>query len=418
MRSPVIVRPLTAAIALFIAAGSAVPAQEAADLFDPSVLHEIRLSIANRDLQQLRETYLENTYYAADIQWGGVKLRNVGIRSRGRSSRDQAKLGLQVDFNRYITGQRFLGLKALVLDNLWQDPTMIRERISMAVFARMGLPAPRVAFAKVFINNEYLGVYGLVEAIDSVFLKRTFGESEGFLFEYKHQKDYHGAYLGDELDPYKRFFEPRTNEKQPDSVLYSPFRDMFREVSQPRDSVWHTRLAEYIDVEQLLKYVAVESYLTDDDGFLGADGMSNFYVYRAADSNVHRLIPWDKDLTLRHPQQYVVTRVEENELFRRLLSYRSARLFFYRQVEAVARSVHQDDWLRNEVTQSVKLIAAAAQEDALKPVSNEDMTAALRELAKFVRQRSQFVRNDLKALKESGWKPAFWDASERPSEGH
>lgn len=52
-------------------------------------------------------------------------------RSRGSSSRNGVKPGPLVKF-----GQEFIGLKALVLDNFWQEPTMIRERISMQVFQR------------------------------------------------------------------------------------------------------------------------------------------------------------------------------------------------------------------------------------------------------------------------------------------
>lgn len=413
MRIPISVRTLLVAIVLAVAAGVPVPAQDAGELFDATVLHEIKLSISTRDLQQLRDTYQDNTYYAADIQWRDLKVRNVGIRSRGRSTRAASKLGLQVDFNRYVTGQRFLGMKALVLDNLWQDPSMVREQVAMAFFARMGLPAPRVSFAKLYINNEFQGVYGIVEAIDSVFAQRAFGESEGFLFEYKQQPMYNGAYLGDELDPYKQLFEPRTREKQPDVVLYEPFRNLFREISQPRDPVWPTRVAEYLDLEQLVKYVAVETYLADDDGFLGANGMSNFYVYRSDGSNVHRLIPWDKDLTFAEVERPLLTRLEDNELFRRLMAYRAGRVKFYQHLAAMAASAHEEDWLKAQLTQSVSLIAEAAKEDTLKPYAEDATAEALRTLRQFVRFRSRYVRTQLKELRDSNWAPSYWDASER-----
>ena len=32
-------------------------------------------------------TYLENTYYPADVTWNGIRVRNAGVRSRGRGSR-------------------------------------------------------------------------------------------------------------------------------------------------------------------------------------------------------------------------------------------------------------------------------------------------------------------------------------------
>ena len=401
------------AAALILAAGARVPAETDAELFDLSAVQEIRLTMSTRDLNTLRERFEDNTYYAADFQWRETKIRNVGIRSRGRASRVSSKLGIQVDFNRYITGQRFVGLKALVLDNLWQDPAFVRERVSMAFFSRMGLPAPRATFARVYINNEYQGLYGLVEPIDSVFAERVFGEPDGFLFEYKKQPSYVGAYLGEELEPYKQLFEAKTREKQPDSVLYSPIRDLFREVSQPRHSAWRDTVGALANVEQLVRHVAVETYLAEDDGFLGSSGMSNFYVWRSEQNTAHRIIPWDKDLTFAGTEVHVLTRVEDNEIFRRLMAYRPLRMLYFDALEEMAKSAREETWLRKEIAASAGLIRDAVYEDPQKPYSNEDFEVSLKWLRQFPRLRSVYVLNSVRELKKAKWTPAFWDASEK-----
>ena len=108
-------------------------------------------------------------------------MRNAGIRVRGRTSRSPEKPALRIDFNRYVAEQEFLGLKSLALDNLWQDPSMIRERLAMLVFRRMGVPAPRESHAGVRrpASREFVGVYGIVEVIDR-FLETQPGEEEGY----------------------------------------------------------------------------------------------------------------------------------------------------------------------------------------------------------------------------------------------
>jgi hypothetical protein len=58
------------------------------------------------------------------------------------------KPSFRVDFNRYVTGQTFFGLDALTLDSSWQDPSMITNRLSMLIFRRMGIAAPRVAHVR------------------------------------------------------------------------------------------------------------------------------------------------------------------------------------------------------------------------------------------------------------------------------
>ena len=116
--------------------GTGSSATTSADaFFDDSVLQEIRFTINSKDWQTLKDNYLSNEYYPCDFEWRGQKVRNVGIRSRGTGSRSGIKPGLRVDFDRYTTGQRFLGLKSFVLRNNTQDMTNLHERLSMLMFA-------------------------------------------------------------------------------------------------------------------------------------------------------------------------------------------------------------------------------------------------------------------------------------------
>ena len=86
-----------------------------------------------------------------------------------------------------MTGQKFLGLKSIVLKNLWQDGSMMHERLAMAFFARMGQPASRQSFCRLYINNELQGLYVIVESVDNSYLDRTLGEHAGYLYSYQFQ---------------------------------------------------------------------------------------------------------------------------------------------------------------------------------------------------------------------------------------
>ena len=275
-----------------------VRGQAEAALFDSSTLHEIRLLMNARDLESLRAQYLENTYYPADLIWRDMRVRNVAIRSRGLATRSPTKLGLLVDFDRYVEGQELLGQRSLVLDNLWLDASMMREHLAMTMFARMGQPAPRTSFARLYINDEYQGLYEIVETIDQPFLARALGDPSGYLFEYHFVAPFYGTFLGDDLQSYKPYFEPRTRELESDSMLYGPIRDLFREVNQADDPVWRERAGQYLDVSQFITHAAVENFLAENDGTLGFAGMANFYLYRSDGTSQHRLLPWDKDSTV------------------------------------------------------------------------------------------------------------------------
>lgn len=393
-----LIRAAAAAACLWSAAPAA--AQTAEDLFDPQAVHDIRLSINSRDYRQLREEWMSDTYYTADFTWRGIRVRNVGVRSRGVGSRNPQKLGLRVDFDRYTSGQSFLGLRSLVLDNVWQDGSFIAERTAMLLFERLGQPAPRESYARVYINHVYQGLYAVVESVDESFLSRTLGEQDGYLFGYQHRGPWHAEDRGDAYQGYKDFFEAETRQLEPDVIVYGPIRDLFREVNGPDDAVWRERVERYIDLPQFVRHVAVEVYLAEIDGFLGMNGMNNFFLYRSAGSLVHRWIAWDKDSALLDSTFGIFTGVHENVLVRRTLAFPDLRALYLDVLEACAQVATDDDWLIGEVNRLAAIAEPAVRDDTLKQFSTEEFFGAVEKIRRFVLERPAFVRTEVARARE------------------
>jgi spore coat protein H len=381
-------------LALLIAPAAA-RAQTAADFFDNRTLHEVRLYIHSGDLLELRARYLEDFYVPGDFEWRGVRVRNVGVRVRGLATRSAVKPGLRIDFNRYAAGQTFLGMSALVLDNALRDASFVRERVSMAFIERMGQPAPRESFAKVYINGLYEGLYVLVEAVDKEFLAREVGDGLGYLFEHKYADGFYGEFLGDDYAPYKLRFAAETHKLESDHTLYAPIRELFREVNQEVDVLWRERVGWFVDLPQVVTHVAIETFLAEFDGFLGGAGMANFYLYRPVATNVHRLIAWDRDTTFQDVESPIFARASENALMSRALRFGDLRALFLDVLEQCARSAAEDRWLEMEILQSHELIRDAAYEDGNKPSSNEEYELAIAHLLSFAQRRPAFVLDEI-----------------------
>jgi spore coat protein CotH len=377
-------------------------AQTAADLFDRNTVQEIRLFINTRDLDQLRTRFREDIYYVVDVQWRNIRVRNAAVRSRGGVSRDPSKPALRIDFNRYTTAQRFLGLKALVLDNLWQQPSFVAESTAMAFFERMGQPAPRLSFCRLYINNVSHGVYAIVEAVDTDFLARTLGENTGYLFSYQLHERFYGDYLGDNLGEYKLRFQAQTHELESDAILYAPIRDLFREVNHPDDAVWRERVEQYIDLRQFVTQAAIENFLAEIDGVLGVFSMNNFYLYRHSGTSRHRLIPWDKDSTLTFADWPIFNNADENVLFRRAMAYRDLFDLYLEVLQRCAWSAAEEQWFEGEITRAAALVAPHVPGDARKRFSNEEFDEAVIQLRRFARERPSFVLKEVQKIKAAG----------------
>ena len=272
-------------LALLFAART-VSAQSMENFFDDSTVHELRLTLNSKDWAALKENFRENIYYPAALQWNGVTVSNVGIRSRGLGSRSGTKPGLRVDIDRYNASQTFVGLKSFVLDNLVQDPSMVRERVAMAFLRRMGLPAPREAHARLMVNGSFAGLYAIVETIDKGFLGRSFGEdskggteNDGYLFEYDYTREWRFENLGSNLDEYK-IFDPKTHESAAATTLWGPIADMVKTVNDTPDAIFDREVSSYLDLTKFVDLIALEAFLAEDDGIMGYAGLNNFYFYR------------------------------------------------------------------------------------------------------------------------------------------
>ena len=389
------VRPLAIGAlfgALLVLHATDVYAQTQAEFFNEQVLHEVRLFVNSRDYRLLRDRYQENIYVPADMVWKGLRVRNVGVRTRGTGSRNPTKLGLRVDFNRYTKKQQFLGLNSLILDNLWQDASLIREALAMSIYRRMGHPAPREAFARLYINNQYQGLYALVEPVDPVFLQRTIGENSGYLFEYHWVMPFYTEYLGDGLGPYRILFQPQNHELEAESLLYGPIRDLFREINEPDDAVWRTRVDERIDLAQFMTHAAIQGFLAQNDGLLGYAGLNNFYLYRFAGTNRHRLFPWDEDYAFTFIGSSLFRRGEQPVvLFERAFAEPDLRTVFLDAAEACARAITESGWLSAEIDRLVALIGSSVFEDTRKQYSNDDFLAGVDFLRAFAASRTEQV---------------------------
>jgi spore coat protein CotH len=389
-----------AAIGLTFACAGPALAQTSADLFDASVLQEIRLNVNSRDLASLKAHTELNTHYAADLQWRSIKVRNVAIRSRGSGSRNPIKPGLLVEFDRYTTGQKFLGLSAIVLRNGWQDPSLIRNKLAFTMFEQMGLSAPRESFCKLFINNEYMGLYTITEQVDGTFATRVTGETDGTLFEYHNMFIWNAEDLGS-IAAYKPILEPRTHVLDADTILYTPIQQLFREVNGPDDAVWLDRVQQYLDLDEFVRHVAVETFIVENDGITGFHGMNNFYLYRFQGTQKHRLFVWDKDNAfLFPPESAPVDPPQSNILFRRAMNYPDWRELYFRTLEQCAIIAGTDNAMANQIDQIMSVIFSAVQADTKKQFSNADFDNAVNFLRDFAARRPQQVLTDVARLRK------------------
>ncbi len=374
--------------------------------FDGSVLHDIYLDLEESDWQALRDNYLENTYYPSTFRWDDITVTNIAIRSRGSGSRSPEKPNLRLNFNKNVSGQKFLGLKDVALKANNQDASLMRETSSFALMRRLGIPAPREAHARLFINGEFFGLYTIVEMINKDFLSRVFDEDEGYLYEYERPGNYDFSYLGDGPSVYMSYFSAETHEDDPD---ITGLMEMIRRVNFATDEEFEEVVSPYLDLDHFMRVIAVQNYLADDDGILSSVfGMNNFYLYQRAGRTETIFLPWDMDLSLYNIDKPILAGIDLNVLARRAFAVPRLRQV-YLETLALAAAVAggTDGWLETKFREQHILLAEDAQNDihkqcikdeAMAPCTSEDFYQATQALFMYPAARASFVLEELSGM--------------------
>jgi len=171
-------------------AGQAAP--DATDIsapFYPDRVVTVRFVMTEENWDYLQENASEESYVQADMWYDGELVPDIALRPKGNSSLSSTissgsvKFGLKADLNFFNAERSLDGVRKLNFNNGFSDPTFMREILSYELFEQMGLPTPRASFVDVYVNDNHLGLYTMVEQIDQTFLARYFSDTSGNLYK-------------------------------------------------------------------------------------------------------------------------------------------------------------------------------------------------------------------------------------------
>ncbi len=269
-------------------------------LFDDSSLPEIYITIDPTDLALILNNVQSDTEYPANFIFTreGVAdtVENIGFRIRGNTSRTSAKKSFKVSFDTFVDGREYRGLDKMNINGEHNDPSIIRSKLSWDVFEALNVIAPRSNHVRLFINDEYFGLYMNVEHIDNEFVEDRFGSDAGNLYKSLYPADL--SYLGDDPDDYKReefgrqIYELKTNEDVND---YTDIAEFIQFMYNASDQVFEKEIRDYINVDGVLRVMAVDilTGMWDDYMF----NKNNFYLYHNPATDRFEFIPFDYDNT-------------------------------------------------------------------------------------------------------------------------
>ena len=262
------------------------------------------------------------------------------------------RYSFKLEFDHYVDGQTCFGLDKLILNNNYADATNMKEALIYDMYQYLGADASLYNYAKLSVNGEYWGVYLALEAVEDSFLLRNYGVQDGELYKPDSMNiggggDPGGDFKADDMDfgdldlgdmtPPDRNAAPAeqktaaAGERPADDFGFGGGKGGFSMSGGGADlnytddeldsyeTIWdgestdttkadHKRvvtalknisdgndLEDYMDVDNLLRYMAVHIFSVNEDSLSGSMA-HNYYLYEAGGKL--NLIPWDYNLAL------------------------------------------------------------------------------------------------------------------------
>ncbi|MBM4015115.1 MAG: hypothetical protein FJ293_09160 [Planctomycetes bacterium] len=268
------------------AAARAAEATASDEFFSKGEILHLRLEIEPADVELLRG---EGRPWVACTLWENDKVVYPDVRVKlkgaaGSSRPFDEKPGLTLRLDKTFEEQRFHGMTKFHLNNAVQDDTWLHEWLGSELFRSAGLAATRVSHARVSINERDVGVYTLKEGFDEPFLRRWYDEADGRLYDGGFCQDIDAAL---ELDIGKG--EERADLRRLEAICREP--DLKKR--------WGT-LAELLDIEQFVSFIALEEMLGHWDGY--CINKNNYRIYFTAGDGRAHFIPHGMDQLLQDPE--------------------------------------------------------------------------------------------------------------------
>tara|TARA_B110000046_G_scaffold34993_1_gene38086 strand:- start:4983 stop:6929 length:1947 start_codon:yes stop_codon:yes gene_type:complete len=268
-------------------------------IFDDSYVHEVRITIDNVDFwselsQNYQNNYPDVPYTMASASIDGEVTDSVGIRQKGFASHFGSqgdKKSMKIDFNHFVDGKKYDGLKKINLNNGFGDPAIQRDKLCYNIMNKAGVDAPRTSYARIYLNDQYWGLYLLVEQVDRTFLKDNFGNSNGNLF--KNVGNSELEWMGQDTSQYQQIFELKTD---PDVEAWENFVELMDVLNNTGDGDFKEEISKIFDVDLYLKVLAVDVATGNWDSYI--EHGRNFYMYQDSGSRKFNWIPWDYNFAL------------------------------------------------------------------------------------------------------------------------
>lgn len=369
-------------------------------VFPKDKVVDVKITLDPNDFQDMLDNASAEEYKTTSVEYNGIKFDNVAVRTKGNLSlrsvvqmTDSDRYSFKISFDEYVN-QNLFGITKINLNNNYSDASYMREFLTYELAESVGLPTPKYSFVNVYVNDELKGFYLAVEQIGDAYLERNFGNSYGAL--YKGEMTGQGSdltWLGDDPSLYTGLV--MKSAKSNDDILI----DMLNELNNGTD------YEKYIDVEESLKYIALNAVTANMDSYLGGN-KQNYYLYE--DDGVFSILPWDynmafggmgsADVLIDEPTQGALA---ERPLIAKLLANNEYKAKYHEIVSEMINGFLADDTFQARMDELDTMISSYVKADPSAFYTFEQYEEGIKSVKTFMSNMAKNLQQQLDGITPS-----------------
>lgn len=267
------------------------------DFYDLNTIQEIRITFSQTNWDAVLDAAEASDAYtsATSISINGAMYNNVGVKYKGNSSynANQVKNPLHIELDTYID-QNYVGYTDIKLSNVFVDPTFVRETLGYKILGNY-MDVPKANYAKVYINEAYIGLYTNVESISKKFVDSRFGSKTNAFFDCSPPGGAgpqttnlpNLAYLGTSSSSYTSAYDMKSDTGWDDLIALTS-------TLSSTNSTNTATIEAVLDVDRALWMLAFDNVFVNLDSYIG-QFKQNYYLYKS-DNGQFMPIVWDLNM--------------------------------------------------------------------------------------------------------------------------
>jgi spore coat protein CotH len=377
-------------------------------IYDEGTIRTFFLQFETDDWEQELITFFNtDVEVPATLIVDGRTYRDIGVHFRGNSSFRMVPVGYKHSINLtidWVNDKQDVGsYNSFNLLNANNDPAFVRTTLYGAI-ARNYIPIAKTNYVRVVINGENWGIYVSSQQVDKDFLEENFKTRDGYRWRVPGSPRGRGGleYLGDSVDAYRRIFEVKGDE---DPEAWQALIDLAKVLNQTPLDQLEAALAPILDIDGVLRFLALDVALVNSDGYWTR--ASDYNLYLDPNGRFH-VIPHDFNEGLSgggrgggfgpggggpNLDPLVGLNDPSKPLRSRLLAVPALRERYLDYVRDIAQK-HLSWLVLGPIAERYQaLIAADVKIDTRKLYSYEEFQTGMASLRRFVEQRRAYLLN-------------------------